>query len=347
MNIRNFTRQVQILGLAVCLLGLGAQAFAQGSLTPPGAPAPTMKSLQDIYDAVTTGPIAVNSTNTPGNSAVIYIISQPGSYYLTTNITGEVGRDGIQITTASVTLNLNGFSVRGVPGSGSGIFASSVADRVTVANGTVTGWGSYGVYLRNESLVADVKAQNNTSFGIRTNYYCIIRNCVARGNQSDGIRSEGNAVITGCVSTGNSSNGITIGGSGGEVSGCDSYNNGSSGISAGAGGGWVIRNNSCSSNTFHGINVCAENRVLDNVCNNNGSGAENGYGIYVRCGGNYVEGNLCYNNDVGVDALTNGNEVVVRNSAIGNTISYVGTTGNDFGPVGTAASTNPHTNISH
>ena len=35
---------------------------AQGSLTPPGAPAPTMKSLEQI---ASTG-IAVNATNTPG-----------------------------------------------------------------------------------------------------------------------------------------------------------------------------------------------------------------------------------------------------------------------------------------
>ncbi|MFH0793795.1 MAG: right-handed parallel beta-helix repeat-containing protein [bacterium] len=345
--MKNNAKWMRSLCWVVGLSFLGTGAFAQGSLTPPGAPAPSMKSLQDIYDAVTTGPIAVNSVNTPGDSAALYKITQPGSYYLTANIVGVSGKHGVQITTASVTLNLNGFYLIGVPGSNIGVYTGGSADRVTVVNGVVKDWGSYGVYLRNESLVADVKAQNNTSYGIRTNYYSIIRNCVARGNQSDGIRSEGDALITGCISTGNAGNGITIGGSGGEVNGCDAYDNGSNGILAGSGGGWVIRNNSCSRNTFNGISVCAENRVLDNVCTDNGSGVELGYGIYVRCGGNYVEGNICNGNDIGINALSNGGEVVVRNAASGNTTDYSSSTGNEFGPTGTALSTNPHTNISH
>jgi len=50
--------------------------LAQGSLTPPGAPAPTMKTLDQI-EART--PIT-NTTN-------LVTISQPGSYYLTHNLT--------------------------------------------------------------------------------------------------------------------------------------------------------------------------------------------------------------------------------------------------------------------
>jgi hypothetical protein len=52
--------------------------LAQGSLTPPGAPAPTMKTLAQIEPRT---PIA----------AAPFTISAPGSYYLTTNLTVSGG----------------------------------------------------------------------------------------------------------------------------------------------------------------------------------------------------------------------------------------------------------------
>src|SRR5580704_7915636 len=69
-------------------------AFGQGSLTPPGAPAPSMKSLDQIQP------------RTPISSPVA--ITQPGSYYLTTNI---VGAFSLTILTSDVTLDLNGFTI--------------------------------------------------------------------------------------------------------------------------------------------------------------------------------------------------------------------------------------------
>src|SRR5579883_474024 len=77
--------------------------FAQGSLTPPGAPAPTMKTLSQIEPRT---PI----------SSLPFTIYIPGSYYLTTNLTGVSNSDGITISTGNVTLDLNGFTLQGVPG---------------------------------------------------------------------------------------------------------------------------------------------------------------------------------------------------------------------------------------
>ena len=76
-------------------------AFAQGSLTPPGAPAPTMKTLQQVEPRT---PI----------SALPFTISNSGSYYLTANLTGAAGSDGITILASDVTLDLNGFTMTGV-----------------------------------------------------------------------------------------------------------------------------------------------------------------------------------------------------------------------------------------
>ena len=56
-------------------------AFAQGSLTPPGLPAPTMKSADQIEPRT-----IVNAVNTPGDANNLFIITNSGSYYLTTNL---------------------------------------------------------------------------------------------------------------------------------------------------------------------------------------------------------------------------------------------------------------------
>jgi hypothetical protein len=66
---------LKLAALALFLLTLNPQfstCSAQGSLTPPGAPAPAMKTLAQI------------EPRTPIASAP-FTISAPGSYYLTTH----------------------------------------------------------------------------------------------------------------------------------------------------------------------------------------------------------------------------------------------------------------------
>lgn len=88
-----------LFALLVLLAGLNARSFGQGNLTPPGAPAPTMKSL-DQMEART--PIT--------NTSSTFTITQPGSYYQTHNPTAPTG-DGIDNYAADVTLDLNGFTI--------------------------------------------------------------------------------------------------------------------------------------------------------------------------------------------------------------------------------------------
>lgn len=114
-------------------------ALGQGALTPPGPPAPTMKSLGQIEPRI---PI----------SSAPFTITQPGSYYLTTNLTATVS-NAIVIAASGVTLDLGGWTIASTaPNAGSGgsaILLNSGVSDVTVCNGHivsgVTNNGS-GVY---------------------------------------------------------------------------------------------------------------------------------------------------------------------------------------------------------
>jgi hypothetical protein len=100
-------------------------AFAQGSLAPPGAPAPTMRTLLQIEPRT---PI----------SSVPFVISTPGSYYLTTNITSSTG-DAIDIAANGVTLDLNGFTISSTldPANGIAIGLNTGVSDITILNGHV------------------------------------------------------------------------------------------------------------------------------------------------------------------------------------------------------------------
>jgi hypothetical protein len=76
---------------------------------------------------------------TPISSAP-YSITNPGSYYLTHNLTVSTG-DGIDINTNGVTLDLNGFTISSTAASatGNGILLNGGLKNVTIANGFIQG----------------------------------------------------------------------------------------------------------------------------------------------------------------------------------------------------------------
>jgi hypothetical protein len=101
--------------------------FAQGALTPSSAPAPTMKSLDQI------------EARTPISSAP-FTITQPGSYYLTTNVTVSSG-DAVTINANNVTLDLNGFTISSttpVANSDNAILLSGSRTNIAIRNGHIS-----------------------------------------------------------------------------------------------------------------------------------------------------------------------------------------------------------------
>ena len=137
-------------------LPLAASLFAQGDLTPPSAPAPSLKTLSQMEPRT-----IVNSTNTPGDAGNTFIISQPGSYYLIGNLTGAGSKNGISIRSGNVTLDLNGFAVTGL-NADRGIDLPTAQSAVTIRNGTVSGWNDGGIRM---DLVTSGLVENLTVTG--------------------------------------------------------------------------------------------------------------------------------------------------------------------------------------
>jgi hypothetical protein len=165
--------------------------LGQGSLTPPGTPAPTMKSLDQI---ASTG-IAINATNTPGDSGDVFVISQTGNYYMTGNIAAASGKNGIKINASGTTIDMNGFQISGAgSGGGSAGILILAGSQCCVKNGSITniGTGTNSDGIRslgsNNQIDSSVTIANH-GYGIHTGATDPeIRN-IATGNMGTGANA--------------------------------------------------------------------------------------------------------------------------------------------------------------
>lgn len=191
------------LMVSICAgIGMAVSVFAQGSLNPPGAPAPVMKTLAQVEPrtAITNGPVT---------------ISDPGSYYLANNIHGT-----ITIYANDVTLDLMGFVVE--PASGEAIDFPISQQNVIIRNGTLRG-ASTGLDGREldaaNCLFEGLHTYSNNFAGIYVGSGCVVRDCDARANGAYGIRviRSTNSVVQDCRIVDNPSVGLEVTGAGAYV----------------------------------------------------------------------------------------------------------------------------------
>jgi parallel beta-helix repeat protein len=248
-----------LLALFVASLILPPSSFllAQGPLTPPGAPAPTMKTLDQLD--------AKLEKRTP-ISSLPFSITQSGSYYLTGNLTAPLGGNGIGITASHVTLDLGGFALvgNGAPGI-SGIGTAAGVTNIVIRNGTVRNWPGAGIIVGNTSVsnvrVEGIRSLGNGAAGIAVGTESVVIDCVAIGNASDGIRAEDRSVVLRCIARDNTNSGMGI-----EV-----------------GDRSVVRECTATGNAFHGISAELSCEVSDCTASGNVQfGIEVGNGSSVR-----------------------------------------------------------------
>ena len=232
---------------------------------------------------------AQDEVRTPINSLPI-TITEPGSYYLTGNLTatGGTGHRGIDIQTDNVALDLMGFTISGGGVNDTGIGFSG-QDNITIRNGTVANFGLAGIYQGSTSAhyttILDIKALNNGSLG-------------ASPESSSGIFiASANSHIERCVSGGNGGNGLYAGVNSKVINNTVYNNTGTPGTSGVYGGtGSIVSGNTAYSNTGT-------------------------YAIYGGLGSK-VSGNTAYSNTVTSGIYGAAGSTLIGNTAYSNTATY-------------------------
>lgn len=316
-------RTLTVASFFALILHPSSFLLAQGNLTPLGAPAPTMKTLDQI------------EPRTPISALPLSIPS--GSYYLTGNLTGVTAANGLLVYQNDVTIDLNGFELVGVAGSLTGITIAGFVSNVTIRNGTIRNWegngidgggnprvrvenvrvisnGGLGIVVDVNGEVLNCLVQSSTQVGIQTLHNCLIENCqvisttgspgvgittgdschvskcVSRDNLGGGISAGNNASISNCIAQGNVSLGIKVMDNG-TITDCAA-------ISTTGGGAWgIATGNTCvvsgctarlnaSDNIHVGANATVVKCTASNSAGGDGINATAGYSLIAQCNAN-------------------------------------------------------------
>lgn len=277
--------------------------------------------------------------DTPGFPITIEI---PGSYVLTSDlVVADPSDDGLFVATAPVTIDLNGFEIRGPvsctglgssvscsAGTGRGIRAEA-RPRITVRNGNVVGFGSDGILVAGRSRIENVVAERNGGTGIVTGSDAVVagsrsyRNAgdgirlgdssvveasTAASNRLDGIEAGIGALVTNSTARDNGGNGVLVA-DGGHVANVVAALNESDGIVAGD--GCTLVSNTAYDNLSDGLVGVIGTTFSGNTSARNGSkGIDAGDGGVLRGNSTTLNGDAGI--ETGIAALVHGNTAVAN-----------------------------------
>ncbi|HBA84434.1 MAG TPA: hypothetical protein DCZ95_10105 [Verrucomicrobia bacterium] len=229
-------------------------------------------------------------------SSLPYTINMQGAYYLTTNLTGQAGTNGITITADNVSLDLNGFALTGVMGSIAAIrIDSAITHRnIAIHNGTICGWGAMGIsgHLAEHLIIHDIMAYTNGTVGIAAGNGSLVTRCTSMGHSSSGFQLYSGSMITDCIARKNSGAGINLYWDNvAKENAC--YDNEKEGIKVSYGGNQVDANKVSYNQTgirtdfASGVNLIVRNAASGNSTNYS-LHATNAVGPIVSCAGSVI-----------------------------------------------------------
>jgi parallel beta-helix repeat protein len=243
--------------------------------------------------------VEVNNVNTPGDASSVFVISQPGSYCLGSNVVGVAGKNGITINADNVTLDLVGFGVLGVGSSLNGIVINNHF-HIVIRNGSISGWGNHGLDGTNGALarIEDLRADANGGNGLVINSGSQVNNCVAAQNGGVGIAVSNNVLVTGCVSSLNGGHGFGLG-TACTIKSCLAFGNKGAGIAPGGVNYMTVID--CNANTNTGGGIAGPKRALITSSTAEGNGV---VGISVGASSTVSNCNASGNTGDGIVAST-------------------------------------------
>jgi parallel beta-helix repeat protein len=219
-------------------------------------------------------------------SACPYMITAPGSYVVTQNLTAA--QTCISISTNNVAIDLQGHSITG-NGLGGPSYASNYGiftncdvaggcSKIMVANGTIQNFNEGMLLEGNFQTISGMTVQQNVVNGIDGLTYATVTNTMANGNGGIGIHGS-HVIISNSLANYNGSHGMQLGDS--TAANVQANNNGADGISMDGNAESSIIDTIANGNSGTGIFLVnsASNSVINSVASGNKTG-----GIYVTDG---------------------------------------------------------------
>jgi Right handed beta helix region len=266
-------------------------AMGQGPLVVPGPPAPSMKTLEQIYNKIPEGDPRTRISTLPAT------ISVPGSYILTQDLVyATPAGDAITITCSGVTLDMMGFQIEsGSIVTGNAISIVSGRSNITIKNGAIRGYSQMvidgahpaktwtftpggfnkGIVAQECSNIAlqSVRVSGCRELGITVQGSGIVMDQVSATENGNGGILANAGVLTRCTATRNGNTGFHCSGT---LTACVASDNKDAGIRATP--GTVISQCHANGNEIDGI---AADYCVISQCGTTGNGR---YGINCKGG---------------------------------------------------------------
>ena len=254
--------------------------------------------------------IEVNSL--PGDGNAVFVISQPGSYCLESNVVGVAGKNGIRIDADNVTLDLAGFAVLGVGNSLNGIKINGHF-HIVIRNGSISGWSGHGLDGTSGALsrIEDLRTDANGQNGLVINSGSEVNNCVAAQNTGVGIAVSNNVLVTGCVSSLNGGHGFGLG-TACTIKSCLAFGNTGAGITTGGVNYLTVID--CNANTNTGGGIAARARAFITSSTAQGNGV-----VGISAGASSTIGNCHASGNTGDGIIASNGSAVTGCTASANT----------------------------